>query len=121
MSFKLSLLVMSAFYIFAGINHFLNADFYYPLIPKYLPDPVLLNYVSGFFEIFFGVLLLIPFTRKFAATGIVFLLIAFIPSHIYFITLGGCMSASLCVPLWVAWVRLMPGQLLLILWAWSNK
>ena len=63
----------------------------------------------------------IPKTRLLAVNGIILILIAFIPSHIYFITEGGCMSDSLCVPVWVAWVRLIFIHQLLIYWAWSVR
>jgi uncharacterized membrane protein len=33
---KLLLVVMILFYLLAGINHFVNPEFYYPLIPPYL-------------------------------------------------------------------------------------
>jgi uncharacterized membrane protein len=118
---KTSLIVIATFYFFAGINHFINPHFYYPLIPSYLPFPIFLNYASGFLEVLSGVLFLIPQYRKIAAFGTLVLLILFMPSHIFFITKGGCMSASLCVPFWVAWVRLLPGQLLLMYWAWFHR
>lgn len=113
------LLIM--FYAFAGSYHFINPEFYYPLIPDYLPYPEFINYSSGFFEILLAIGIAIPKTRLLAVKAIIVLLVLFIPSHVYFITEGGCMSASLCVPLWVAWVRLIIIHPLLILWAWSIR
>jgi uncharacterized membrane protein len=49
------------------------------------------------------------------------LLIAFIPTHIYMIQKGGCMSPEVCIPAWVAWLRLFPMQFVLMYWAWSNR
>jgi uncharacterized membrane protein len=119
---KISLIIMAVFYLVSGINHFLHPQNYYPLIPPYLPFHEFINMASGTGEIFFGSLLLFPFTRKAGVYGIIALLILFIPAHIYMIQKGGCMSIQLCVPAWVAWVRLFPLQFILIAWArWYGK
>lgn len=118
---KISRLLLIGFYAFAGINHFINPEFYYPLIPEYLGYPESLNISSGIFEILLAIGVALPKTRLLAVKGIILMLIAFLPSHIYFITEGGCMSESLCVPLWVTWVRLIVIHPLLILWAWSVR
>ena len=114
---KISLFVMAIFYTGAGINHFRHPASYYPLIPPYLPNHFLINIISGILEISLGILLMMPVFRKAAAFGIIFLLIAFIPAHIYMITKGGCMGITFCIPSWLTWVRLFPLQFLLILWA----
>ena len=118
---KLLRILLIIFYAFAGSYHFINPEFYYPLIPDYLPYPELINYTSGIFEIILAIGVAIPKTRLLAVKGIILMLIAFIPSHIYFITEGGCMSDSLCVSIWVAWVRLIIIHPLLIYWAWSVR
>lgn len=110
------------FYVFAGINHFISPKFYAPLIPPYFPYPDTINWVSGAVEIALAIGVAIPKTRKNAALLIVLMLIAFIPSHIYFIQIGACAGeGSLCTPIWVAWVRLFPVHPLLIYWAWYIK
>ncbi len=114
---KISLLIMSALYILAGSNHFIHPHTYYVLIPPYLPFPILLNVVSGALEIVLGAMLLLPATRKASAAGIVILLVLFIPVHIYMIQKGGCMGGPTCVPLLLVWLRLFPGQFILIAWA----
>jgi uncharacterized membrane protein len=119
---KISLAIMSVFYLLAGVNHFLHPDSYYALIPPYLPFHYLINIASGMAEITFGGLLLFPATRNAGIYGVIALLILFIPAHIYMIQQGGCMSVLLCVPAWVAWVRLFPLQFVLIAWArWYAK
>ncbi|MFD0797865.1 hypothetical protein ACFQZJ_10360 [Maribacter chungangensis] len=109
------------FMLFAGINHFLNPDFYYPLIPPYLPFPKTLNVVSGLLEIGLTLLLFIPRWRTMGVYGIIVLFILFIPSHLYFIQIDACVPDGLCTPVWVAWVRLLVVHPLLILWAWTIK
>ncbi len=114
---RISLVIMIIFYLLAGINHFLHPQSYYVLVPHYLPFPHFINGATGAAEITFSSLLIFPSTRKQGAVGIVALLMLFIPAHIYMIQRGGCMSAELCIPVWLAWVRLFPLQFMLISWA----
>lgn len=119
---NISLILMSVFYLVAGINHFLHPDNYYAIIPPYFPFPQFINIASGAAEIIFSGLLIFSSSRKAGAFGIVVLLILFIPAHIYMIQKGGCMSAQMCIPAWLAWVRLFPLQFVLIAWArWYAK
>ncbi len=70
-------------FILAGLNHFLNPDFYLRIMPPILPFHHFLIYLSGIFEIVLGILLLIPKFTKFAAWGLIALLIAVFPANIY--------------------------------------
>jgi len=110
--------LLGIFFILAGRNHFANTEFYIPLIPDYLPFPVLINNVSGIFEILLGLGILFKKYSKIAAWGIIVLLVLFIPSHIYFIQIGACVEDGLCVPKWVAWIRLLLIHPILIFWAY---
>lgn len=116
---KLPLLVL--FYLAAGFNHFISPRFYLPLIPPYFPEKELLNSLSGVIEILLAIGAAMPFTRRFAAYGILAMLLAFVPAHIWFIQQGGCVDpAGLCVPGWVAWARLIVVHPLLIWWALAS-
>lgn len=95
--------------------------FYYPLIPSFFPFPEWLNAISGIAEIALGLALFSPAIRKYAAMGIVILLILFIPAHVHFIQMGSCVGKSLCVPSWVGWFRLVIIHPLLIYWAYSYR
>lgn len=108
-------------YVVAGINHFINPDFYISIIPPYLPFPNEINTLAGICEILFAILLISPKTRKFGAYAIILMLIAFIPSHIYTIQVGGCIPNGNCVPEWIVWFRLFPIQPLLMAWAWWHR
>lgn len=108
------------FYILAGVNHFYNPSFYLPLIPPYLPNPEWINIASGIAEIALGVGLIFPVTRRMAVFGILFMLIAFLPAHIWLIQEDGCVG-ELCVSPWIAWVRLLVVHPLLMYWAWSYR
>ena len=118
---NLSLVLLIGFFTFAGINHFIDPEFYYPLIPPYLIYLEAINVLSGALEILFGVGLIFKSTRKYSAYLIIVMLVAFIPSHIYFIQVGGCVPNGLCIPLWVGWVRLLLIHPLMLFWVWSHR
>ncbi|TFV97749.1 hypothetical protein E4S40_03660 [Algoriphagus kandeliae] len=109
------------FYFVAGLNHFLNPDFYLPLIPDYFPQKKALNILAGVVEISVSYGLFFNKSRKWAVYGILLMLLAFIPSHVYFIQIGACIPDSLCTPMWVAWGRLILIHPLLVLWAWVYR
>jgi uncharacterized membrane protein len=74
---------MAAIYIFAGTMHFVNPKMYIRIIPPYMPNPVVLNAISGAFEIIFGIGLFFEVTRSISAIGIILLLLAvFLPIFI---------------------------------------
>ncbi len=123
-NFKKGMLyLMVVFYIFGGYNHFNNPSFYIPLIPPYLSSwAVELNLIAGLFEIIFGILLIPQQTRKWAGWGIVLMLLAFIPSHIYFIERGNFSLGSITMSPLISWIRLLVFQPLFILWAlWVSR
>lgn len=70
-------------FVLAGINHFINADFYLKMMPPYLPAHLFLIYLSGIFQIALGILLLIPKFSRLAAWGLIALLIAVFPANVY--------------------------------------
>ncbi|MEO9870710.1 DoxX family protein [Ekhidna sp.] len=118
---KISPFVQGIFYVIAGINHFINPDFYLPLIPEYFVFPEMINYLSGFCEIVLGGMLFSERSRKSAAYLIIVMLLGFVPSHVYFIQQGSCLEGGLCVPAWVGWGRLILIHPILIWWAWSVR
>lgn len=118
---QISFILLVAFYLFAGFNHFRTPDFYYPLIPPYFKYIYEINVLSGFLEVLLGLGLTFKKTRRVSAYGIILMLLAFVPAHIYFIQEGGCMSEGLCVSAWVAWIRLIVIHPLLIFWVWKHR
>lgn len=108
------LYLMGAFYILAGINHFRNPDPYLSIMPAYIPYHLEMVQLSGIIEIILGILILIKTTRRWAAWGIILLLIAVFPANIQMAVDYYQQSNPY---LWLALVRL-PLQLLLILWAY---
>lgn len=112
------LTLMALLYIAAGINHFVNPDFYLRIMPSYLPWHGELVAISGVIEILLGIGLLIPQTRKASAWGTVALLIAIYPANIYSYTNPSPTPVdTLELRQTIALIRL-PFQFLLIWWAW---
>lgn len=107
---------MASFYIIAGSFHFINADAYLSFMPPYLPWHKPLIYISGFFEILFGIMFLIPQTRRFTSYLIIALLIAIFPANVHMAIEYWQKHHPYA---WLAVVRL-PMQYLLIRWAWGN-
>ncbi|XDD49656.1 motility protein [Leptospira sp. WS92.C1] len=116
---KILLYGMAVFYIFAGLNHFLNSPFYLKMIPPYLPYHSLLTYVSGIAEIVLGLTLFLQPLRKLACYGIIALLIAVLPANVYMLQ-AALAGTDFGVPIWALYVRL-PFQLVFIFWAWGVK
>ncbi|HCK21866.1 MAG TPA: hypothetical protein DHW15_06815 [Bacteroidetes bacterium] len=108
------------FYIIAGFSHWIMPEFYLPLIPDLLPEKEIGNALAGMLEVALGVGLLSLHYRKRAATGIILLLLFFVPIHIHFIVNGSCTN-SLCVPEWIGWARLVSVHPLLVWWAWEAR
>lgn len=118
---KINLFLLSGFYVFAGTNHFINPEFYYGLIPDYLPYHDAINLISGVAEIVLGIGVLFEKTRTWSSYLLVAMLICFIPAHVYFLQIGSCIETGLCVAEWISWVRLLVIHPLLILWALSVR
>ena len=62
-------------FIYIGIQHYLNPVWFEAIVPKFIGFPSFWVYLSGFFEIILGFLLMIPYTRKFAGVTLSLLLI----------------------------------------------
>ncbi len=109
------LTLFAVLYIGAGINHFRIPKFYCKMIPPYWRYPKFFNLFSGFLEILFGVMVLIPATQTFGAWGIIILLILFLTVHVYMIQVRDNLFSS--VPVWILWFR-VPLQFVLLYWAY---
>jgi len=105
-------------FVLAGINHFINADFYLKMMPPYLPSHLFLIYLSGVFEVALGILLLIPKFTRLAAWGLIALLIAVFPANIYMAMNAEIFSEFSRTALYVR----LPLQIILIAWAfWFTR
>jgi uncharacterized membrane protein len=100
-----------------GTLHFVRPKPFVRIVPKYLPAPLTLVYVSGFFEILGGIGLLVPATRAWAAWGLIALYVAVFPANVYMLMENISLDPRKPIPRWALWLRL-PFQLLFIGWAY---
>jgi len=114
----MSRLLLALLFLVAGANHFWSPEPYLAIMPPMLPYPKFLVAFSGVCEMAGGAGLLSPRTRKWAAWGLVALLVAVFPANIYSAFHGLKLNGS-DVPKWLLWARL-PLQLPLIWWAFSS-
>jgi len=108
---------LAIFMVGIGVLHFVRPKPFVRIIPKFLPAPLGLVYISGFFEIVGGVGLLIPETRAWAAWGLIALYVAVFPANIYMLTHNISLDPKKPIPRWVLWLRL-PFQFVFIAWAY---
>ncbi|MBC8054750.1 MAG: DoxX family protein [Sphingobacteriaceae bacterium] len=110
---RISLYIMSAVYLLAGLNHFINPHWYSKITPTWLCCHKELIILSGICEILLSISLLFPKTRRFGAFGIIALLVAVFPANIQmFVNYLNSEHPQT----WVTAIRL-PLQLFLIWWA----
>ena len=112
---KLSLIGLSLFFIYFGIDHFINPEFYLSIMPPAFPLHAEAVYISGFFEILGGISVLIAPLRKIAGWGLVALLICVSPANIY---MAITPEAFPEISIGLLYLRL-PLQFLFIYWAYS--
>jgi uncharacterized membrane protein len=107
--------VLGAFFVAAGANHFVHPDVYQRIVPPSLPNPALLVVISGAAEIAGGAGILIRATRSAAGIGLIALLLAVFPANVYMaqhpeLYRNIASAATLDVRL--------PFQAVLIAWVW---
>ena len=109
---------MSLFYVSVGINHFLNPEWFVKIIPPILLEfDYQLVFLSGVCEVMFGLLILIPKARYYAAWGLILTLAAVFPANIYLAQTNGVAMDTTAA---VAWYRL-PFQTVFILLAYWHR
>ncbi len=109
-----SMTLMALLYIAAGINHFLNPDFYVKIMPPYFPNPLFWVQLSGVAEVLLGILLFPAKTRAWAAWLIIAMLIVFLTVHVHMLVNATDFPD---VP-YTFLVARFPLQALFIAWAW---
>lgn len=110
--------LFSAFFIVAGVNHFINPGFYTRMMPAYLPRHAELVAISGVAEVVLGAMLLVPRFQVVAGWGLIALLFAVFPANVN-MTMHPELYPTISQT--ALWLRL-PIQGLLIAWAyWYTK
>ena len=101
-------------FLVAGANHFVNPTFYIGIMPSWLPYHGELVLLSGALEMLGGAAVFVPRFRQRAGWFLIALLIAVFPAN-----LNMAMNPDTfpSLPPLALYARL-PGQALLIAWAW---
>lgn len=99
-----------------GVLHFVDPVPFVRIVPEVLPAKLALVYVSGAFEIAFGLGLLIASTRRMAALGLVALLVAVFPANVNMAIHQIQLDPGSPIPVWAMWARL-PFQIVFVLLA----
>ena len=107
-------ILMGLLFVAAGVNHFANPEFYLRIMPPYLPWPFALVVISGVAEVVLGVGLLFSRTKRYAAWGLIALLIAVFPANLH---MAAHPELYPDMPAIALYLRL-PLQALLVLWAY---
>ena len=105
---------LAAFFIGAGVNHFVIPGVYKRIVPPGLGDPEMLVRVSGVAEVAGGVGVLLPRTRRLAGFGLIALLAAVFPANLHMARNPAKFEK---IPAWALYARL-PLQPLMMWWAW---
>lgn len=109
-----ALVTLGLLFIAAGLNHFLNPEFYLRIMPPWLPAHGELVALSGALEIMGGLAVFVAPVRRWAGWGLVLLLLAVFPANLH-MALNPELFPGL--PAAALWARL-PLQGALIGWAW---
>ena len=116
----LTIFVMGVMYVFIGIKHFTDPQYFLDIVPPQLPFKLFLVYLTGLIEVVGGVAILAPKTRKVGAYLLIFLLVSVFPANIY-LYVSETPQSLLGISETDALIR-MPFQIPLILLAyWHSK
>tara|TARA_A100001234_G_scaffold95012_1_gene83745 strand:- start:84 stop:536 length:453 start_codon:yes stop_codon:yes gene_type:complete len=116
----LTIYVMSFVYVFIGIRHFIEPQYFLDIVPPQLPSKLFLVYFTGLIEVVGGAAILAPKTRKAGAYLLIFLLVSVFPANIY-LYVSETPQSLLGISETDALIR-MPFQIPLILLAfWHSK
>jgi uncharacterized membrane protein len=111
---------LAVLFLTAGCLHFVREESFTRIVPPYLPFPVALVYISGFFEVLGGAAMLFPPTRRVAGNGLMALLVAVFPANVH-MALNDIPVAGVVLPPWVLWLRLPIQPVLIAAVYWSTK
>ncbi|MCA9917054.1 MAG: DoxX family membrane protein [Anaerolineales bacterium] len=103
-------------FIISGTTHFTNPEGFVAIMPPFLPEPLLLVYLSGIAEIGLGIGLVLPGWRSWVGVGAILLLLAVFPANVY-AAINGIPSPGAPENSLYLWLRL-PLQPVFIAWVW---
>ena len=80
---SITILVMSLMYVFVGVKHFTDPQYFINITPPQIEYKSFAVYFTGLLEVLGGLLILNKKTRKAGAYILIFLLIIVFPANIY--------------------------------------
>ena len=113
-----NLLILAALFIVAGTMHFVAPVSYAAIMPSWIPYQIELVYATGVLEMAGGAGLLVRPVRRWAAIGLILLLIAVFPANVQMLVDGLSSDVSPARKA-LLWLRL-PLQPLLIVWIFRS-
>ena len=75
--------VFGIFFLYAGLLHFTDTDWFEPIVPSILGSPKFWVLASGVAEIFLGIGLIIPQTKEISGYAAAAFLILIYPANLY--------------------------------------
>ncbi len=109
---------LGAFFVFAGVMHFVRPGFYLRIMPPWLPWHTEIVYASGVAEIAGGLGALVPALRPTARWGLIALLLAVFPANVYSTLHPETVGADSGIGRTILWLRL-PFQAIFVAWVVS--
>jgi uncharacterized membrane protein len=107
---------LAAFFLAAGVNHFVIPRAYEQIVPPWIKDRrKLVVQLSGAAEVAGGLGVLLPSTRRLSGCGLVALLAAVFPANLH---MARTPERFRRIPQWALYARL-PLQPLMMWWAWK--
>lgn len=107
--------LLGAFFVQAGVSHFVMPRAYRAIVPPSMQDDAArLVAISGIAEIAGGVGVLLPRTRRLAGLGLIALLAAVFPANLH---MARNPERFRRIPRWALYARL-PLQPLMMRWTW---
>ena len=79
----ITVLVMSFMYVFVGLKHFTDPQYFVNITPPQIQHKIFVVYLTGVLEILGALLILNKKTRMIGAYTLIFLLIVVFPANIY--------------------------------------
>lgn len=108
--------LLGAAMVSVGALHFVAPQPFVQMVPRSLPAPLALVYISGVAEVAGGVGLFVPRLRRAASWGLIALYVAVFPANVN-MALNGIPLGDVELTPFQLWARL-PLQIVFIVWAW---
>lgn len=112
-----SRMLLSLFFVSAGVFHFVFLSDYVSVMPPWQPSRQALVVISGMCEIAGGLGVLWTETRRWAGYGLIALCVAVLPANVQMLLDAQAVPGASTVWLSLLWLRL-PLQGLLMCWIW---